>query len=297
MAIVINGTKSTFRAGAPEFGIPSEAVDPVFSAVGAAGVVSWADNGAGGAFTTLSSTSASYRPPNETQVVTITGNDGGGNGSGFRTLDVSATFPLTGNWNSEGELDRETTEQRARGGTQYFREEEKDTFSQQIDCLGRGVATEGAALLAFWRFHRKVLPFYFLDVDTGELQKVRFTSAVRWRKTGGDIKDYFVNVKGFDNEQILDFEPPDVLLITPAANAEVSGTILLSASATDNVEVASVQFTIDGVLVGAPILVPPYQYNFDTTSVGNGNRIVSARAFDGVGNRSDAPARIVTVNN
>lgn len=297
MALVITANKNTYRAGAPNFGIPSEAVEPVFDAAGNTGVVSWSDNGAGGVFTPIDANSASYTPANKTQVVTITGTDSGAGGTGSKTLDVAATFPLNGNWNSEGEIDRETTVQKARGGEDYSREEEQTTFSQQIDCLGRRVADEGAALLAFWRFHRKVFPFYYLDVDTGELQRVKFTSGVRWKKGGGDIKDYFVNVKGYDDETILDFEPPEVLMITPAAFATVSGSILLSASATDNVAVQSVQFTVDGVLVGAPILVPPFQYTWNTGSVANGKRIISARAFDTSDHQADAPARIVTVNN
>ena len=298
MATIVTASKNTYRAGAPVFGIPAESVEPVFTASGGTGGYVWDDGGAGGIFTVLNSTQARYTPKNETKVVTITATAATTGGAGSKTLDVSATFPIAGNWGSEGNLDRETTVQKARGGTRYLREEDATEFGQQIDCLGRRVADEGAALLAFWRFHRKVIPFYFLDTDTGELQKVYFVSGVRWKKGGGDIKDYFVNVQGYDDETILDFEPPDVAIVTPAANATISGvSVLFSASATDNVGVSSVQFMIDGVLIGSPITSPPYQLNVNTTLFGNGKRVVSARAIDTGGNRSDAIARVVTVNN
>lgn len=295
MPTTVTSNKNTFRAGS-DFGIPPEAVFPVFTASGGKGGYTWSDFGAGGRFVLLNSTQAEYRPANKTQVVTIKATGVSSGGDGLKTLDVSGTFPLNGQWGTEGGLDIETLEQKARGGTRYFREEENAEFSQQIDCLGRRVSTEGAALKQFWRDHKKTVPFYFLDTDSGELQKVRFVSALRWRKAG-DIRDYFVNVRGYDEETILDFEIPEILLILPAANSTVSGTITLSASATDNVAVQDVQFKVDGLNVGALLTVPPYQISFNTATVANGKRIITARARDTSGNIAEAPARIVTVNN
>ena len=50
-----------------------------------------------------------------------------------------------------------------------------------------------------------------------------------------------------------DTTPPTVSITAPAAGASLSGSVALSADASDNVGVASVQFTVDGTPVG-PVL-------------------------------------------
>ena len=52
-----------------------------------------------------------------------------------------------------------------------------------------------------------------------------------------------------------DTTPPTVSITAPTANATVSSTISVSATATDNVAVASVQFQLDGVNLGALLTV------------------------------------------
>src|SRR5438093_2400572 len=46
---------------------------------------------------------------------------------------------------------------------------------------------------------------------------------------------------------VVDMTPPTVSITAPAAGATVSGTITVSASATDNVGVVGVQFKLDGI--------------------------------------------------
>ncbi len=55
--------------------------------------------------------------------------------------------------------------------------------------------------------------------------------------------------------------PPSVSIVTPAAGQTVSGTITLSANASDNVGVAWVQFKVDGTAVGPRITAAPYNYS------------------------------------
>ena len=47
-------------------------------------------------------------------------------------------------------------------------------------------------------------------------------------------------------------------LTAPASDATVSGTVTLSAAASDNVGVAGVQFKLDGVNLGAEDTTSPY---------------------------------------
>jgi hypothetical protein len=89
---------------------------------------------------------------------------------------------------------------------------------------------------------------------------------------------------------------PTVALTAPSSGA-VTGTISVSATASDNVGVAGVQFLVDGVAVGAEDTSAPYAVSWDTKGVANGSHNVSARARDTAGNLSTSPAVSVTVNN
>src|SRR5207244_2430164 len=54
-----------------------------------------------------------------------------------------------------------------------------------------------------------------------------------------------------------DTTPPSVSLTAPSAGATVSGTITVSASASDNVGVVGVQVKLDGGHLGAELSTPP----------------------------------------
>lgn len=94
-----------------------------------------------------------------------------------------------------------------------------------------------------------------------------------------------------------DLTPPTVTLTTPTDGTTVSGTISVAASASDNVAVASVQFTLDGNNLGAADVTSPYSVNWDTTTVAAGAHTLSAIATDTSGNTTTAAATTVTVNN
>jgi hypothetical protein len=92
-----------------------------------------------------------------------------------------------------------------------------------------------------------------------------------------------------------DFSPPNVSMATPANGSTVSGNVLLTANATDNVGVASVQFVVDGVNVGQPVIAPPYTRTWDAAAVPAGSHVISAIARDAAGNSRSAVAVTVTV--
>jgi hypothetical protein len=94
-----------------------------------------------------------------------------------------------------------------------------------------------------------------------------------------------------------DTTAPAISLTAPISLSTVSGTITLSASASDNVGVASVQFKLDGANYGAAVSGPPYTLSLNTATLSNGAHTVSAIAVDAAGNAgSSAPVQI-TVNN
>jgi fibronectin type 3 domain-containing protein len=90
---------------------------------------------------------------------------------------------------------------------------------------------------------------------------------------------------------------PSVSISAPANNATVSGSVNVTASASDNVGVVGVQFLLDGVNLGAEDTAAPYATTWDTTRVVDGSHTISAVARDAAGNTATATAVTVTVNN
>jgi len=82
-----------------------------------------------------------------------------------------------------------------------------------------------------------------------------------------------------------DTTAPTVTLTYPAEGATVSGTITMTATASDNVGVAYVEFRVDGV-VKCTDTSSPYSCSWDTTTSTNGSHAAAARAYDAAGNTS-----------
>jgi hypothetical protein len=94
-----------------------------------------------------------------------------------------------------------------------------------------------------------------------------------------------------------DTTAPTVSITSPAANATLAGSVIVTANATDNVGVASVQFKVDSANTGAAVTVSPYDYSLNTTTLSNGNHIITAVATDAAGNASTSAGVAVKVNN
>ncbi len=66
--------------------------------------------------------------------------------------------------------------------------------------------------------------------------------------------------------QNADTTAPTVSLTAPANGATVSGSVTVSADASDNVGVVGVQFLLDGVNLGAEDTTAPYSINWNTAT-------------------------------
>ncbi|WP_371806541.1 Ig-like domain-containing protein [Candidatus Lokiarchaeum ossiferum] len=88
---------------------------------------------------------------------------------------------------------------------------------------------------------------------------------------------------------------PVVSITSPADAAIVSDSVSIEASASDNIGVSYVQYSIDG---GSWISdsSAPYTWVWDSTTVVNGNHIISVRAYDAAGNYGEDSIS-VTVDN
>ena len=101
----------------------------------------------------------------------------------------------------------------------------------------------------------------------------------------------------FSTAAAPDSVAPSVSLTAPAGGASVSGTITISANASDNVGVAGVQFLVDGTNLGVEDSAAPYSVSWNTTGVPNGSHNLLARARDAAGNVTTSSALTITVAN
>jgi len=95
---------------------------------------------------------------------------------------------------------------------------------------------------------------------------------------------------------LTDTTPPAVSMTAPSSGASVSGSIVISANATDAVSTPRVQFKLDGIPLGNSIIASPYSITWNTTTTSNGEHTLSAVATDLAGNSSTATVP-VTVSN
>ena len=94
-----------------------------------------------------------------------------------------------------------------------------------------------------------------------------------------------------------DVTAPTVSVTAPANNATVSGTVTLTATATDNVGVVGVKFRVNGTDVGSEDTTSPYSVAWNTTSLANGTYTITAVARDAAGNTTTSATITVTVAN
>ena len=92
-----------------------------------------------------------------------------------------------------------------------------------------------------------------------------------------------------------DTTPPSAAITGPANGATVSDAVTVTASASDNVGVAGVQFRLDGANLGAEDTTAPYSISWDTSTSSPGSHTLSAVARDAAGNTTPSAAVTVTV--
>jgi hypothetical protein len=138
-------------------------------------------------------------------------------------------------------------------------------------------------------------PYAFV-LDSTTLSNASHTiTAVATDNKGNTATSAGITVK-VDNT-VKDTTPPTVSITAPANGTKVLGVVAVTATASDNVSVANVQFELDGANVVAPDLAPPYAYSWDTTKSANGSHTLKAIATDGAGNSTTSAVVTVTVNN
>ena len=93
-----------------------------------------------------------------------------------------------------------------------------------------------------------------------------------------------------------DTTAPTTSITAPANGATMSGTVSVTASASDNVGVTKVEFWLDGALRTTDTS-SPYSWSWDTTAFANSAHSLVTKAYDAAGNVGTSSTVTVTVNN
>jgi len=93
---------------------------------------------------------------------------------------------------------------------------------------------------------------------------------------------------GLDN---ADRTAPTVAITAPSNGEIVSGSVAVSASASDNKEVVKVEIYIDQVLAAA-FDAAPYNHIWNAAQASNGSHVILVKAYDGAGNSGTASAGV-----
>jgi subtilisin family serine protease len=131
-----------------------------------------------------------------------------------------------------------------------------------------------------------------------------FTATYSWNAAAAGAGPHVVVVSAFDsagNETtrlsnvtvIDDTLPPTVALISPAPNSHISGTLMVEATATDNVAVVQVLFSLDDSAPFGSATLLPYRVPLSLLGVSVGTHTLTATAVDASNFRSSHSVSVV----
>ena len=161
------------------------------------------------------------------------------------------------------------------------------------DLLFAAGMTTGAFLGAGTGFSSRIITTP--DADIAQDRLVSTAGSYSASAPLGASSVWLMQVAAFRATAVTDTTAPSVSVTAPSGT--VSGTVTLSANASDNVAVTGVQFLVDNTAVGSQDTTSPYSTSWDTTTVANGTHTLTARATDTSGNTATSAPVTITVNN
>jgi len=90
--------------------------------------------------------------------------------------------------------------------------------------------------------------------------------------------------------------PPTISISYPANNSTASGTVSITATASDNIGITKVEYYVNGALQ-ATDTTTPYVYAWNTSALATGAYVISTKAYDAAGNVGQSSNVNVTVVN
>jgi hypothetical protein len=284
--------------------------------------------------TTFTATDNTGASGSATRTVTVTPATSGGGGTTTQVLgnpgfETGTASPWTA---SSGVVDNSTSEAAHSGSWKAWLDgygsSHTDTLTQQVTID----STATAATLTFW-LHvdtaetttttaydtlkvqvrnssgtvlATLATYSNLNANSGFVQKSFDLSAYKGQtiqvalvgaenssnQTSFVVDDFALNVTASGSGGGGDTTPPTV----SATESGTSGTITLSATASDNVGVTKVEFYVDGALKGTDAATP-YTMTLDSTTLANGSHTLTAKAYDAAGNVGTSTAVSFSVSN
>src|SRR3972149_6429072 len=139
---------------------------------------------------------------------------------------------------------------------------------------------------------KTTLPYDFaLDADTmsagtHEIKAVSIDSS-------GNSNFAIITINAVRNSS--DTIPPTVTITNPSGGSTVSGMVTVSASATDNVAISSVELYVNNVLYNKKT-TSPSDFSLDTKNLPSGSNILKAKAFDSSNNSNEKSITVLVSN-
>jgi subtilisin family serine protease len=124
----------------------------------------------------------------------------------------------------------------------------------------------------------------------------KLTLSLKATDNSGNYFQYTFELPTTADAPILDTIAPTVSITSPIPNANISGTSVISANASDNIGVDRVDFYNGTNLIGTTSMTP-YSFSWDTTKITNGTYSLTAKAYDLAGNNATSLPVSVTLNN
>ncbi len=137
---------------------------------------------------------------------------------------------------------------------------------------------------------------YSFSLNTMTLANGSRALSLRARDAAGNMTTSAVRTINVNNAA-PDTTAPAVSITAPAADSSVSGSVVVTGNATDNVAVVGVQLLVDGTPYGNEDLAAPYSISLNTNSLTNGSHSLTLRARDAANNMTTSQARAIMVNN
>lgn len=176
------------------------------------------------------------------------------------------------------------------------------TVSGTVDVTVDTTDNVGVARVDFYRNGTLVgrdttAPFSFVwDTTTVGNASSYSLSARAWDAQGNSTVSATVASINVLNPGGADIESPRGAITSPATGSTVSGTVTVTASATDNVGVARVEFFHNYTTRIGTDTTAPYSIDWNTLTVPNGSRLVRAVIYDAAGNYTNADINVNVSN-
>lgn len=176
------------------------------------------------------------------------------------------------------------------------------TFTEDYnDVYGTGTASYQGIVPGT---HSISLDPRFIDVTDEDFRLLQSSPAINAGTTTPYATDHLGNARvgvpdmgAYEYQGVPDLTAPSVSITAPSDGATVSGTIDITATATDGVGVEGVQFFLDGQELEDEDESDPYSISWDTTDTSDGSHTLYAVARDAEDNYTTSTSISVMVAN